>query len=320
MKIFISWSGRISHEIAIALHDWLPLVIQALRPFISSGDIKKGMRWSDTVASELQNTKVGIICLTPYNFKSPWLNFEAGALSREVNHSFLLPLLFGIKPLDLHGPLSQFQSTTCEKDDIYRLLSSINEIIEDEHRVPSELLTLTFETFWLRLDKKLKEIGDIQENETHTDYAWLYLPADLQSIEIHASIKSITVLTPHPYQDLTSTCIRSLIMNNLSKGIKYKFIVPKLDAIEELENSLNKIFASHIDLLEIIKIPDEEFHRLVVTHYVIMNPEDESEFPLQVFIELPIVQRDYWVQVNDEAAHNFRDRFNQLEQEQRIPK
>ena len=315
MKIFISWSGRISHEIALTLRDWLPLVIQALRPFVSSGDIKKVMRWSDAVASELQNTKAGIICLTPYNFKAPWLNFEAGALSREVSHSFLSPFLFRIKPLDLHGPLSQFQSTTCEKDDVYRLLSSLNEMVGDESRVSAELLTLTFETFWPRLDKKLHEIGEMQENETQTGYDWLFAPYDLQGIELHAAIKAITVVTPSPYQDLTSTCIKGLILQNIGRGINYKFLVPKSGATEELINSLTKIFVSHPELLKIISIPDKEFHRLAVTHYVIMNPEDESEFPLQVFIELPIVQRDYWVEVNSDAAYDFRDRFDALERE-----
>jgi hypothetical protein len=41
MKIFISWSGELSHRVALELRDWLPMVINALEPYVSSKDIEK---------------------------------------------------------------------------------------------------------------------------------------------------------------------------------------------------------------------------------------------------------------------------------------
>ena len=77
MKVFLSWSGETSRAVACALRDWLPYVIQSVKPFVSTSDIEKGQRWSDVLSQELSSTAYGIICLTPFNVRSPWLNFEA---------------------------------------------------------------------------------------------------------------------------------------------------------------------------------------------------------------------------------------------------
>jgi hypothetical protein len=50
MKVFISWSGQQSRDIAIELRRWLPYIIQPIKPFLSSGDIRSGKRWSDVLA------------------------------------------------------------------------------------------------------------------------------------------------------------------------------------------------------------------------------------------------------------------------------
>ena len=160
MKVFISWSGDISHEVAMALHDWLPSVIQLLKPYVSSEDIAKGTRWSGDISEELENSLFGILCVTKDNLNAPWLNFEAGALSISVEKSRVAPFLFGIELSEIkEGPLSQFQATTFDKADIKKLLGSLNTA-GAAPLLREDLLNDAFDTLWPRLEAKLNEIRD----------------------------------------------------------------------------------------------------------------------------------------------------------------
>ena len=84
MKIFITWSGDKSLEMAFALRDWLKNVIQVTKPFVSEKDICMGSRWFNDISNELDDTHFGIVCVTPGNKEEPWLNFESGALGKSV--------------------------------------------------------------------------------------------------------------------------------------------------------------------------------------------------------------------------------------------
>ena len=103
MRIFLSWSGSVSKQVASTLRDWLPKVIQAIDPWMSAEDIDKGSRWSSEVEEQLRTIKAGIICVTVENRAASWLNFEAGALSKTVDKEMVCPFLFGLRPSDLTG-------------------------------------------------------------------------------------------------------------------------------------------------------------------------------------------------------------------------
>jgi len=71
MKVFISWSGDLSKCLAEVLRQWLPAVIQAVKPYYSPDDITKGARWTTEIAKELEEASLGIICLTQDNLEGP---------------------------------------------------------------------------------------------------------------------------------------------------------------------------------------------------------------------------------------------------------
>lgn len=82
-KIFISWSGNISKEIAKALKICLEKEIfpnTGFSCFVSNLDIASGSDWWNKIKRELKTCKMGILCITKENLKAPWIYYEAGAM------------------------------------------------------------------------------------------------------------------------------------------------------------------------------------------------------------------------------------------------
>lgn len=154
MKIFISWSGERSKLIAAAFKDWIPSVIQAARPYFSPSDIDKGSRWSNEISKELEAAKVGLICLTKENLNAPWLMFEAGALSKSLEKSRVYPMLFGIEPSDLTGPLVQFQATVFSKEEVLKFIKTVNQQL-DGNALDAKVIDSVFEKWWPDLEVRV---------------------------------------------------------------------------------------------------------------------------------------------------------------------
>ncbi len=159
MKVFLSWSGDLSHKVACRLRDWLPSVIQSLKPYVSSEDIDKGARWSTDIAKELAESSYGIICVTPHNLDAPWVHFEAGALSKSLEKANVVPFLFKVKRSEVQGPLLQFQSVIYEKPDLEKLLRGLNAHLEAEDQLSEEQLAKAFEVWWPQLRSVLDELA-----------------------------------------------------------------------------------------------------------------------------------------------------------------
>lgn len=159
MKVFLSWSGHKSHQVALVLQEWIPSVIQSITPYVSSENIDKGARWSNDIAKELEDSAFGILCVTRDNLDAPWLLFEAGALSKMVDKAFVCPFIIDLKSSELTGPLLQFQATIFEKEDLRKLMSTLNKCCL-EVSLKEELLNKAFDIWWPVLEESLKKIKD----------------------------------------------------------------------------------------------------------------------------------------------------------------
>ncbi|MFJ1745414.1 TIR domain-containing protein [Streptomyces sp. NPDC088116] len=158
MKIFLSWSGERSRQVAESLKSWLPDVIQEIDPWVSTQDIAKGGRGINEITNELAATDFGVVCITPENEASKWINFEAGSLAKQFDIAHVVPFLIDMKIADLTGPLSQFQATVGDsRDDVRKLVGDINRALIGR-AVAEDRLERAFARSWPELERTLQDV------------------------------------------------------------------------------------------------------------------------------------------------------------------
>ncbi len=168
MKVFISWSGPRSKQVAEALRDWLPDVIQSLEPWMSAEDIGAGSRWSSDIANELDDAKAGIVCVTRDNPNAQWLLFEAGALSRKLKDTALVCPYLLDSDVRLEGPLGQFQAKRANPEDTAALMATLNRT--NSTKLSDDKLKEAFERWWPKLERRLSSIpaSEVEPNPPPT--------------------------------------------------------------------------------------------------------------------------------------------------------
>ncbi len=146
MRIFASWSGEESKQIAELLKTWIPCVLQEADVYVSSQDIGKGERWLSSVTSNLSEIDFGIIVVTKSNMNAPWILFEAGALSKSVK-GFVVPLLCGIDTFEAAtSPLTQFQYVRAVRQEMKDLIDQTNSVCPKP--LDSKRIDAAFDKWW----------------------------------------------------------------------------------------------------------------------------------------------------------------------------
>jgi hypothetical protein len=157
MKIFLSWSGNQSRNLAVALRDWLPDILQFVEPWMSDTDIGAGQRWSTEIGRALESTNFGVLCVTRQNLVAPWLLFEAGALSKSMDEGTVIPYLLDVQLGEINaGPLGQFQAKKVDAAGTWGLVGAINQHAGE----PVEMTRLRrlFDRFWPDLELVISRI------------------------------------------------------------------------------------------------------------------------------------------------------------------
>jgi hypothetical protein len=163
MRVFVSWSGERSRALAAAVRDWLPLILHYVDLWMSDEDIPAGERWALSVAQELAVSNFGIVCVTSENVTSPWVLFEAGALTKSLETSKVIPLLLDLELRDLSGPLAQFQAKKLTRAGIGEMISSLQNSAEEP--IPEDRVRQLLDALWPELEKALEQIPHKAANE-----------------------------------------------------------------------------------------------------------------------------------------------------------
>lgn len=156
MRVFLSWSGKHSQQVAAVLHGWLPVLFDNVQPWMSDLDIGAGQRGLPEIERSLKDAAFGIVVVTAENQHSTWINFEAGALSKEVDSAQrVAPLLVDLdSPTDLAGPMAQFQINLLDHQGLLRIAQSIGEIAG----ISAPIIERRFDAMWPELDASLNAI------------------------------------------------------------------------------------------------------------------------------------------------------------------
>ena len=155
MRVFISWSGPVSKETAESLREILPCMIQGIQVFLSQHDIESGSRWGNQLAAALQESSFGVLCLTLANLASPWLLFEAGALTKHMEGRACGLLLGGLRAADVSGPLAQFQHRTFAEEGVLSLVKDINS--KAASPLNESQVAMVFAKWWPDLESAYNE-------------------------------------------------------------------------------------------------------------------------------------------------------------------
>ena len=219
MRIFLSWSGDRSKYLAKCFKEWLPNVLQYVEPYMSEKDIKLGERWGKSIEENLRSNDFGLVFITPENIDAPWINFEAGALSKSLQ-SRLVPILYDTQVTILNnGPLKQFQSSKeVSKESIKQLVLDINEFAEETEHLKEERLESAFEKWWSDLDEQLKAIPEISQNSEQ---------------EVPSDEKILNVIL-HEIQSLKDS-------NRNPNNSRVSFVHPDLERIEFDLQKINEL-------------------------------------------------------------------------------
>lgn len=126
--IFLSWSGEQSRKVAEAFSELFKAVFApTVKSFMSSKDIAVGARSIGTLFKMLEKCNYGVCFINNENFKAPWINFEAGALSKIIDDSSVMVLLLDESCISnlYQTPLGEFQHKLFNEEDIKSIFEEV---------------------------------------------------------------------------------------------------------------------------------------------------------------------------------------------------
>jgi uncharacterized protein YcfL len=223
MKVFISWSGETSKKIGAFVNEWLPLVIQSSIPWFSPERIEDGEAWFSAIEEQLNETNFGVVCLTPDNFNSPWLNYEAGSLRKGLSKARVTILLFSLGTNDFKSPLGSLNMTKLDKEGICKWVHTLNSYTD--RPVSDKIIDKQFDLCWPDFEAFLAELTVISEPKVPSRSNEDYLD------EILSRIKGLEKTAP----------TQQIILNNIGPSSLSTISIEPFPSIDKKPISIEQL-------------------------------------------------------------------------------
>jgi hypothetical protein len=147
------------------------------------------------------------------------------------------------------------------------------------------------------------------------NFSWLWPNSELDQLEGGIVGSEIWIVSPNLRNDTGGAPLIPIIKANAARGITYTYIVPIDDInIRGRIEELRSIFQDNPKKCVIIGVPTNDFDLLPSTHIAIYNPKAEGETPPEVFLEIPIEGRGWWIKMSGQDAYAFVGKIKNLKE------
>lgn len=151
---------------AQAIYKCLPSLFDDAKPWISTEN-RSGSIWLPEIDKQLSDTDFGIVCVSKQNQGAPWLNYEAGALSRKVDAKReLMPVLLVDfdDTVEVKGPVTGFQMKFATLDGFYSIMKDLNES-ELGPGIDKDILRKRVELNWPTIESEVQKVKTSHESQ-----------------------------------------------------------------------------------------------------------------------------------------------------------
>jgi len=142
-----------------------------------------------------------------------------------------------------------------------------------------------------------------------TEHTWLLRDNDIERIEGEVKGEDIWIVSPDMHFDVVERTFQKVTKKNFQRGITYTYIVPKSYRMQARIKILRKTYAAYSTQVKIKELPEETFRQLAITHIDIYDPDAQDA---RVFLQLPIKERGYWIELSQDEAHGIIGRFRKF--------
>jgi hypothetical protein len=186
------------------------------------------------------------------------------------------------------------------------VLDNALKAIKSERDTAMEQVTLENRQMLQSVDRQITSLSQMVRPR---DFEWLFPHAEMTEMEKSVQGK-VWLVSPDLDNDTGDgplvDSVRLTLKSNAERGIEYTYIVPDTIDIKARLKDLYRTFDGYDELLKIVTVPADRFTLLADTHVLLFNP-DEDDGPTEGYMELPLAQRGWWVQMSAKHAGRMRE-------------